>query len=83
MTQLQIALTIILGVIGFILILLIIFQSGRVKNLGSSIVGTQNVELFNIKKRGFDKILHIITFGLVILFIGIAFTLFFLSGGNN
>ncbi len=82
MTPLQIALTIILGVLGLILIILIIFQSGRVKNIGASIVGTKNVELFDVKKRGVDKILHIITFVLVVMFVVIAFVLFFLGGGN-
>jgi|GEM_PF-2394589 len=45
-------LTIVLIILGIILIVLILFQSGRVKNLGSSIVGTTDIELFEQKKRG-------------------------------
>ncbi len=62
-------------VIGVALIILIILQSGRVKNLGSSIVGTKDVDLFETKKRGWEKILHWITLGLVITFVLIAFIL--------
>ncbi len=69
---------IILVIIGLILIVLIILQSGRVKNIGSAIVGTKDVELFDQKKRGMDKILHWITVGLVIAFVTIAFILLFL-----
>ncbi len=78
MTPLQLGLTITLFVIGLILIVLIILQSGRVKNLGSSIVGTKDVDLFEVKKRGWEKILHWITLGLVIAFVAIAFILLFL-----
>ncbi len=52
MTTLTIILTILLLIIGLTLIVLIILQSGRVKNLGSSIVGTKDVDLFEVKKRG-------------------------------
>ena len=71
----QVFLPILLLVIGIILIILIILQSGRVKNLGSSIVGTKDAELFDYKKRGWEKILHWITIGLVISFVVIAFIL--------
>ncbi len=71
-------LTILLLVVGLILIVLIIFQSGRVKNLGSAIVGTKDVELFEQKKRGWQKILHWITIALVILFVVIGFLILFL-----
>ncbi|NQX83409.1 MAG: preprotein translocase subunit SecG [Mycoplasmataceae bacterium] len=71
-------LTIILLILGLILIVLIILQSGRIKNLGSSIIGTKNVELFEHKKRGWEKILHLITIGLVISFVMIAFLILFL-----
>lgn len=64
-------------IVGIALIVLIIMQSGRVKNLGSSIVGTKDVDLFETKKRGWEKILHWITFGLVILFVLLAFILVF------
>ena len=71
-------LTIILMILGLILIVLIIFQSGRVKNLGSAIVGTNDVELFDYKKRGFAKWLHYITIFLVLIFVILAFVLFFI-----
>ncbi len=74
----SIVLTILLLVIGLILITLIILQSGRVKNLGSSIVGTKDVDLFEVKKRGWEKILHWITLILVLLFVIIAFALIFI-----
>ena len=77
MTPIEIFLSILLLILGLILIVLIILQSGRVKNLGSSIVGTSNVELFEHKKRGGAKILHYITIGLVVLFVSIAFILVF------
>ncbi len=73
-----IVLTTLLFIIGLILIVLIILQSGRVKNLGSSIVGTKDVDLFETKKRGWEKILHWITLGLVVLFVLIAFILLFI-----
>lgn len=69
---------IILVVLGLILIVLIILQSGRVKNIGSAIVGTKDVDLFEQKKRGIDKILHWITIGLVLAFVIIAFILIFI-----
>ena len=68
-------LTVVLIILGIILIILILFQSGRVKNLGSSIVGTTDIELFEQKKRGWNKWLHYITIGLVLLFVAIALTL--------
>lgn len=74
----QAILTLILLILGIVLIVLIIFQSGRVKNLGSSIVGTKDAELFEYKKRGWQKILHYITIGLVILFVVIAFVILIL-----
>ncbi len=78
MTTLTIILTILLLIIGLTLIVLIILQSGRVKNLGSSIVGTKDVDLFEVKKRGWEKILHWITLTLVITFVVIAFILLFI-----
>ena len=74
----KIFLIVVLIVLGIILIALILFQSGRVKNLGSSIVGTTDIELFEQKKRGWAKWLHYITIGLVILFVGLALLLVFL-----
>ena len=71
-------LTIALLIIGLILVVLIILQSGRVKNLGSSIVGTKDVDLFEHKKRGWEKTLHWITVGLVITFVVIAFIIVFI-----
>ncbi len=76
--MLETVLTIFLLIIGLILIVLIILQSGRVKNLGSSIVGTKNVELFEHKKRGWEKIIHWITIALVILFVTLAFVILFI-----
>ncbi len=77
MTTMTIFLTSALLVVGIILIVLIILQSGRVKNLGSSIVGTKDVDLFEQKKRGWQKILHWITIGLVILFVALGFLILF------
>lgn len=77
MTPIEIFLSVILLVLGLVLIVLIIIQSGRVKNLGSSIVGTSNVDLFDHKKRGAAKWLHYVTIALVILFVSIAFILVF------
>lgn len=71
-------LTIFLLVIGLLLIVLIILQSGRVKSLGSSIVGTKDADLFDHKKRGWEKILHYITVGLVLLFVILAFVILFI-----
>ncbi|BDU67411.1 MAG: hypothetical protein TYPL_0640 [Candidatus Tyloplasma litorale] len=78
MSGLELSLILILAIIGIILIILIIIQSGRVKNLGSSIVGTKDVDLFQHKKRGWEKILHWITLSLVILFVLVAFILIFI-----
>ncbi len=78
MVTTKLVLTAILVIIGIVLIVLIIMQSGRVKNLGSSIVGTKDVDLFETKKRGWEKVLHWITLGLVISFVLIAFILLFL-----
>lgn len=77
MTPIEIFLSVVLLILGLILIILIILQSGRVKNLGSSIVGTSNVDLFEHKKRGGAKWLHYITIVLVVLFVLIAFILVF------
>ncbi len=72
----MVALLSILVIIGIILIVLIYIQSGKVKSLGSSIVGTKDISLFeNTKKRGIDKWLHIITWILVIIFFLIAFAM--------
>lgn len=78
MGAIETVLVIFLLIIGIILIILIIMQSGRVKNLGSSIVGTKDVSLFQHKKRGWEKILHWITLGLVIAFVTIAFIILLL-----
>lgn len=78
MAPIEMFLSIILLILGLVLIVLIILQSGRVKNLGSSIVGTSNVELFEHKKRGAAKWLHYITIFLVVLFVVIAFSLIFI-----
>lgn len=74
MTQ---AIIIILIVISAILIVLLFVQGGKVKNIGSSIVGTTNIELFeNTKKRGSEKILNYLTIILIGLFIILSFVLF-------
>lgn len=71
------AFLIILIVISSILLVLLFMQSGKVRNIGASIVGTQNVELFeNSKTRGFEKIIHVTTFILVLAFVGFSFALF-------
>jgi len=56
------ALIIMLIVISVVLIGLLFIQSGKVKNVGSSIIGTKDVELFeNTKRRGSERVLHAIT----------------------
>ena len=77
MTPIEIFLSIVLLVLGIVLIILIIMQSGRVKSLGSSIVGNSNIELFEHKKRGGAKWLHYITIVLVVMFVAISFILVF------
>ncbi len=63
-------------VIAVLLIIVIYMQSGKVKNVGSSIVGTKDVELFeNQKRRGTELWLHVATWVLVILFMLFAFLL--------
>lgn len=72
----MLAMLILLLIIGFTLIVLIYIQSGKVKSLGSAIVGTKDISLFeNTKKRGVDKWLHIITWILIILFFAISFSM--------
>ncbi len=78
----MIALLSILVIIGVILIIIIYIQSGKVKSLGSSIVGTKDISLFeNTKKRGIDRWLHIATWILVILFFLIAFAMMIVGVG--
>ncbi|AHK22148.1 preprotein translocase subunit SecG [Candidatus Hepatoplasma crinochetorum] len=73
------AFKIILLIISIVLLVLLYLQSGKVKNVGSSIIGTKDVELFeNIKHRGSDRVLHIITVTLIILFVAISFALLFI-----
>ncbi|BDV03303.1 MAG: hypothetical protein HPPSJP_0240 [Candidatus Hepatoplasma scabrum] len=73
------ALKIILVIISFVLLVLLYLQSGKVKNVGTAIIGTKDVELFeNAKHRGSDRILHIVTIVLIILFVAISFTLLFI-----
>jgi len=70
------ALIIMLIVISVVLIGLLFIQSGKVKNVGSSIIGTKDVELFeNTKRRGSERVLHAITWILIILFMLFAFLL--------
>lgn len=58
-------------IISIILLVFLYMQSGKVKNIGSSIIGTKDVELFeNTKRRGFEKYLHIFTWVLIVVFIG-------------
>lgn len=57
-------------VISIILIILLYLQSGKVKNVGSSIIGTKDVELFEkTKRRGMDRFLHITSIFLISLFL--------------
>ena len=73
------ALLILMVVFSILLIILIYIQSGKVKNIGSAIIGTQDVELFeNTKNRGIDKFLHIFTIILISLFLLFAFLLIFI-----
>ncbi len=71
------AIAILLLVTSILLIVLIYIQSGKVKNLGSSIVGIKNVELFETtKKRGFERIIFWSTIFLIILFFVFSLVLF-------
>jgi preprotein translocase subunit SecG len=75
----QTALIILMIVFSIIIIGLVYIQSGKVKNVGSAIIGTQDVELFeNTKQRGSDKFLHILTIVLIGLFLLFAFLLIFI-----
>ncbi len=66
----QLAFLILLIVVSILLIFFIYLQSGDVKNIGSSIIGTHDVELFeNKKRRGTDKILYLTT----VLFVALYF----------
>ncbi len=57
-------------IISIILLVLVYLQSGKVKNVGSSIIGTKDIELFeNTKYRGYERILHIATIVLIAIFI--------------
>ena len=57
-------------VIAFFLMITLYLQSGKVKNVGTAIIGTKDVELFeNSKRRGIDKYLHVATIIMVFLFI--------------
>ena len=54
----MLAIVILLIFVSILLIILIYLQSGKVKNMGSSIVGIKNVELFETtKKRGLERVL--------------------------
>ena len=71
------AIAILLLVVSIQLIILIYIQSGKVKNLGSSIVGIKNVELFETtKKRGFERIIFWSTILLIVLFFVFSLVLF-------
>ncbi len=73
----QVAFLVTAIVLAAVLIVLIFLQSGRVRNIGSSIIGTQNVELFEGgKKRGMEKVLYWITGLLVVAFVACAFAVF-------
>lgn len=64
------ALIIIEFVLSLFLLIVLYMQAGRVKNVGSSIIGTKDVELFeNIKRRGFERFLHYSTIFMVSVFI--------------
>jgi len=70
---------ILLIVTSSILIILIFMQSGQVKNLGGSLVGSGDIELFEkTKKRGSEKALHLITAVFVALFFIFSFLLLLL-----
>ena len=71
------AIAILLLVVSVLLVILIYIQSGKVKNLGSSIVGIKNVELFDVtKKRGFERVIFWSTILLIVLFFVFSLILF-------
>ncbi len=73
----MLALIVLLVFVSILLIVLIYLQSGKVKNLGSSIVGIKNVELFeNTKKRGLERVMFWSTIFLVFLFFVFSISLF-------
>lgn len=72
----RIAFLVIMLVFSFLAIILIYLQSGKVRNIGSSIVGVSNSELFEVvKKRGSERIMHYATIVSVFLFFLFGFLL--------
>lgn len=66
----EVALIIIEIIISLILLIILYIQSGKVKNVGSSIIGVKDVELFeNMKYRGFDRFLNYLTIFLITIFL--------------
>ncbi len=64
---------ILLLIIALVLIVLIYMQSGWARNVSSSIIGNQSLELFeNTKYRGSEKLLIVLTAVFVFLFILVA-----------
>lgn len=64
-------------VTGVALLILIWAQSGKVKSVGASITGSNDIELFEEKKvKGSERFLNILTWVLVISFISFGITLF-------
>ncbi len=73
----MLALIVLLVFVSLLLIVLIYLQSGKVKNLGSSLVGIKSVELFeNTKKRGLERVIFWSTIFLVFLFFAFSISLF-------
>lgn len=57
-------------IVSMFLIILIYLQSGEVKSMGSSLVGTADIELFENKKyRGAQRWMNAITWSLVVVYL--------------
>ncbi len=71
------AVAVLLVAVSLVLVFLVYIQSGKVKNIGSSIIGIKNVELFeNTKRRGLERVIFWATIFSAFLFFLFALILF-------
>lgn len=73
----QVTMMTLMIVSGVALLFVIWAQSGKVKSVGASITGSQDIELFEDKKvKGGERFLNILTWVLVVAFITFGIILF-------
>lgn len=73
----QVTMMTLMIVSGVALLFVVWMQSGKVKSVGSSITGSQDIELFEEKKvKGGERFLNILTWALVVSFITFGIILF-------